>query len=434
MALLTGAVILAVGAVLSLPRGAVAQVNDLTADSCISIGTSPGYMTFTNNCRETVRFKYCMMNANKQGCESAGYFKETIIDSGTYMTLNDNRGFYVRWFGCKPGAVFVERPYDPYFDNERQVRFYCSPSAATLAAQKAADEEHGPLHAEVWTVRQVSAVTPSGKRTCKMAMNHGAFGLDPAGQTFSKVRYAQPGPFDLYWRGACDQGGWIEGAGKLSLQSIDDFEGEVVRHIYVGRAVRGRLTGPTSYSRIYSYCEYDDACDPFQPTNNDELGIQLNLTFVEGCNNWKRATASKCVPARGLALVGSPAPTPPAKPAVGIPAAPIPSVATTVPKPPRAHPAAEYARPTVSISGLFGVAGYPELAKAREEQGQTYYSVTVNGAGMPTRCDITGTSGSAALDARTCEVVMKGGRFAPDPAGPTATLRRYDGGVSWKLP
>ena len=100
----------------------------------------------------------------------------------------------------------------------------------------------------------------------------------------------------------------------------------------------------------------------------------------------------------------------------------------------RAHPAAEFARPTVSINGLFSTVGYPELAKARQEQGQTSYSLTVNGAGLPTRCDITRSSGSAALDERTCQVVMRGARFAPDPSGPSATLRRYDGGVAWKLP
>lgn len=432
-ALLAGMLLLLGGAVISAPGGTMAQVSDLNADSCIRTTANAGYMTVTNTCSEPVKVKYCKRPLSGQGCASANLFAETSVAPGSYFNVSDPNGFYLRWFACKTGADFYERPYDPFFDNERQVRYLCTPSAATIAARQAADEEYGPLHADVWSVREVSAVTPSGKRTCKMAMNHGAFGLDPAGSQFTKRRYPEPGPFQLYWRGACDHAGWIDGPGKLGLQSIDDYEGEVARHIYSGRAVRGRLTGPTSYTRIYSYCDYGEACDPFTPTNDDELGIKLNLTFVDGCNNWKRSAPSRCVAARGLALVGSAPTAPPAKPTVGTPAS-VPSVASTTPKPPRAHPAAEFARPTVSINGLFGTVGYPELAKARQEQGQTNYSLTVNGAGLPTRCDITRSSGSAVLDERTCQVVMQGARFAPDPAGPSAILRRYDGGVSWKLP
>lgn len=431
MAIFSGTLIL-LGAPLSLPQGAMAQSPDLNAENCLSRSMGPGSITYTNTCGYTVKFKFCVQNASGQGCGSSGQFIDAIIGSGASRNVGAGGGGSVRWFACKAGADFWERPYDPVFDTERRVSFYCVPDAASVAAEQAATEEYGPLQSEVWTVRQVTALTPSGKRSCKMAMNHGAFGLDAAGVNFTKTRYPGPGPFDFYWRGACDPSGWIDGPGKLVLDSLDDYEGELARHTYSGRAARGRLTGPISYSRSYGYCDLN-GCDPFKPAIDEEIGARIELTFADGCNNWKRRAPSRCVAARGLALVG-PAPTaPPTKPTVGTPAS-IPSVASTTPQPRRAHPAAELARPTVSINGLFATVGYPELAKARLEQGQTNYSLTVNGAGLPTRCDITRSSGSAALDEQTCRVVMRGARFAPDPAGPSAILRRYDGGVSWKLP
>ena len=294
LSLLGGLAVLVGGASLSLPQGAAAQAPDLNGENCLSLAFGPGSITFTNTCRETVKVKFCLQDPYRQPCDAAARFTDTAVDAGRALTLRESSGADVRWFACKSGADFWERPYDPFFDKARRVSFYCVPSAASVAASKAADEEYGPLHAEVWTVREVIAQTPSGRRTCKMAMNHGAFGLDPAGNRFTKTRYAEPGPFKLHWRGGCDSVGWVDGAGKLALQSIDDYEGGVVRHIYTGRAVRGRLMGATSYRRIYGYCDYGQSCDPFTPTSEDELGMQLSLTFVDGCNNWNRSAPSKC--------------------------------------------------------------------------------------------------------------------------------------------
>lgn len=56
---------------------------------------------------------------------------------------------------------------------------------------------------------------------------------------------------------------------------------------------------------------------------------------------------------------------------------------------------------------------YPKSALEAREQGTTGFRLYVGVDGRVARCEITSSSGSAALDARTCELLKKRARFSP---------------------
>ena len=76
---------------------------------------------------------------------------------------------------------------------------------------------------------------------------------------------------------------------------------------------------------------------------------------------------------------------------------------------------------------------YPASSWAAGEQGRSSYSVAVNARGKPTACTIFESSGYAALDAKTCELVMERGVFHPmldDDDNPIAG--EYRGSHNWR--
>lgn len=78
---------------------------------------------------------------------------------------------------------------------------------------------------------------------------------------------------------------------------------------------------------------------------------------------------------------------------------------------------------------------YPPEAKRKGEQGRVVAQLSVDKNGSATACRIVESSGSASLDARTCELALANARFVPakdangQPVASTYTLP----GVRWEL-
>ncbi|MEM7664709.1 MAG: TonB family protein [Pseudomonadota bacterium] len=108
---------------------------------------------------------------------------------------------------------------------------------------------------------------------------------------------------------------------------------------------------------------------------------------------------------------------------LGVPASPpapiVPPPAPPVlllPPPPAPAPPADYARTPTPVDWQSIVpqpADYPGEAWIAGDAGVVSYSVRVSPDGKPFDCTVLESSGSAALDAKTCEIVMERGDFEP---------------------
>lgn len=80
-------------------------------------------------------------------------------------------------------------------------------------------------------------------------------------------------------------------------------------------------------------------------------------------------------------------------------------------------------------------ADYPAAAADAEEEGRVALTVGVGTDGRVTTCTVTGSSGSATLDAATCRLYRQRARFTParDDAGSTIASS-YRDRVRWELP
>lgn len=78
---------------------------------------------------------------------------------------------------------------------------------------------------------------------------------------------------------------------------------------------------------------------------------------------------------------------------------------------------------------------YPARALRGDEQGVVAYRVEIGADGRVSNCSIRRSSGSDALDARTCEVVRRRARFTParDSQG-NAVPDAREGEMTWRLP
>ena len=92
------------------------------------------------------------------------------------------------------------------------------------------------------------------------------------------------------------------------------------------------------------------------------------------------------------------------------------------------------ARPRASIASLIGPDDYPADALAKSEQGTVRFKVSVASSGRVSNCVITGSSGSASLDARTCDIMRTRSLFIParDAAG-RAIDADVESSVTWRL-
>jgi protein TonB len=101
------------------------------------------------------------------------------------------------------------------------------------------------------------------------------------------------------------------------------------------------------------------------------------------------------------------------------------------PEPRKVEPA--HAR--ANLASYVSDADYPSTAIRNEEQGTTRFRLTVGADGRVTDCAVTGSSGSAALDATTCRLMRSRARFTPArdsdgrPTGDTVA-----NAIRWVLP
>ena len=77
---------------------------------------------------------------------------------------------------------------------------------------------------------------------------------------------------------------------------------------------------------------------------------------------------------------------------------------------------------------------YPAVAMRGDEEGTTRYRIEIGPDGRVSRCTITGSSGSNALDQTTCRIVRARTRFAParDSRGRPVPDTR-EGEVTWRM-
>lgn len=90
--------------------------------------------------------------------------------------------------------------------------------------------------------------------------------------------------------------------------------------------------------------------------------------------------------------------------------------------------------PDFPASVWFSNDDYPAAALRAEEEGRATYRIEIGADGRVSGCAITGSSGSAALDAATCRILRSRGRFNParDSRGHPAPDAR-DGWIDWVL-
>lgn len=116
----------------------------------------------------------------------------------------------------------------------------------------------------------------------------------------------------------------------------------------------------------------------------------------------------------------------------------LPAPIALDPPPPPAPPAANLSRglqPRGNQGDWFPQDSYPSAARRAGAEGRVSVSVDVSADGRVTGCRIVGSSGNDALDAATCHLATRNGRFAPalnvagEPTPGTITLRP----VRWRL-
>lgn len=114
----------------------------------------------------------------------------------------------------------------------------------------------------------------------------------------------------------------------------------------------------------------------------------------------------------------------------------ISSLAIVLSAPALAVPSEETPPVPLSDPGLWASSDdYPaEAARARVE-GVTRFSLTVEANGLVSACNITEPSGSEDLDRKTCELLLRNGKFTPakDAKGkPVAS--RWSSAMRWQMP
>lgn len=105
------------------------------------------------------------------------------------------------------------------------------------------------------------------------------------------------------------------------------------------------------------------------------------------------------------------------------------------PAPPSPARIMEPARAGQPLATLFSMDDYPNEAFRAGASGTVEFTLTVDRRGQPTRCFIRSSSGNAALDRATCDILMARARFTParDAAG-NAVEDLVAQRVRWVLP
>lgn len=105
-------------------------------------------------------------------------------------------------------------------------------------------------------------------------------------------------------------------------------------------------------------------------------------------------------------------------------AGPLPAPTRTLPPAP------------ATLASYFSNADYPREAIKRREQGLVVFRIEIDPAGRVSRCEVTRSSGSPALDRTTCRVARERLRFKPatDEAGRPTADRMENLKLVWRLP
>jgi protein TonB len=92
--------------------------------------------------------------------------------------------------------------------------------------------------------------------------------------------------------------------------------------------------------------------------------------------------------------------------------------------------------PPGTLASYFSTADYPKPALKRHEQGTVWFRLEISPQGRVSRCMITRSSGSSALDLATCRLATKRLRYRPatDPAGRPVSDVKEGLRVVWRLP
>ena len=89
----------------------------------------------------------------------------------------------------------------------------------------------------------------------------------------------------------------------------------------------------------------------------------------------------------------------------------------------------------MSSNGEFIARHYPERALKAREQGKVGFHLVIEPDGSLGTCQVKQSSGSAALDSETCELILRYGRLQPVRNAEGRAVRAVQNGfINWKLP
>src|SRR6476661_6893372 len=122
-------------------------------------------------------------------------------------------------------------------------------------------------------------------------------------------------------------------------------------------------------------------------------------------------------------------------PQITMTAPPAPPLPPAPPPPPPPPPRVEPAKAKANLASYVSDADYPDSAIRAEEQGTTGFRLQVGPDGRVTSCEVTSSSGSAALDSATCRIMKSRARFTPahDATG-KPTSDSTSSRIRWVLP
>ncbi|WP_166430459.1 TonB family protein [Polymorphobacter arshaanensis] len=97
-----------------------------------------------------------------------------------------------------------------------------------------------------------------------------------------------------------------------------------------------------------------------------------------------------------------------------------------------AAPAGAAITPAKLVASPYTAWDYPQLASHNSQMGYTRIRVTVSPQGKPFECLVIASSGTASLDAASCDIMLKRGQFTParDDKG-KSSYALYEQTVPW---
>ncbi len=112
----------------------------------------------------------------------------------------------------------------------------------------------------------------------------------------------------------------------------------------------------------------------------------------------------------------------------------VATVTLSASAPAAAHDPIDPPRPMGDMSQWFSGDNYPPAAMRAGQEGNVSVVLSINAQGLVTGCQVTKSSGVPALDARTCMLVTRRGRFVPARQGDQAVASTYDlHDVEWRI-